>query len=140
MKQPKKFNRAESAVQQFVVAADTDTLDSACDLLFINGRDLTWGEQGFGLFLVDVNTDEQFEEVTQVVEARSKLSFSSILDPVLRKLEPLFVEMLANVSPQLKSKIILLSEKRQSGERLVRSLLTKKLNRNSINWLQKSSD
>jgi hypothetical protein len=101
MKAPKKFNQQEFVVEPFVIAADTNTLDSACDLLFINGSDLTWGEQGFGLFLVDVSTDENFEEVTEVVEARSKLSFSSILDPVLRKLEPRFVEILANVAPEL---------------------------------------
>jgi hypothetical protein len=126
MKQPKKFNRQESAVEQFVVAAATDTLDSACDLLFINGSDLTWGEQGFGLFLVDVDTDEQFEEVTQVVQARSTLSFSSILDPVLRKLEPLFVEMLRNVSPELEKQSDPAEREKTIGRAIGAELTTEK--------------
>lgn len=101
MKKPKTFNQEEPVLEQFVIAADTRTLDSACDLLFIHAHDLTWGEQGLGLFLVHVDTDENFDEVIEVAEARSKLSFSSVVGPVLRPFEARFIKILAEVGPQI---------------------------------------
>src|SRR6266536_6203241 len=101
MKVPKNFIEDESLLEPFVIAAATNSLDSACDLLFIHGSDLTWGQQHFGLFLVNVNTDENFDEVIEVVEARSKLIFGSMASAMLRKFEPRLIEVLANVAPEL---------------------------------------
>jgi hypothetical protein len=101
MKVPKNFIEDESVLDPFVIAAGTNHLDSACDLLFIHGSDLTWGQQHFGFFLVSVSTDENFDEVIEVVEARSKLIFGSVAHAMLRRLEPRLIEMLANVAPEL---------------------------------------
>ena len=114
MKEPKSFSKEESLLNPFVIAAGTSTLLSACELLFIHGSDLTWGADGFGLFLVDVETDDHFDEVIQVAEARSKLNFSSAVVPILRKLQPHAIRMAADVAreladetrPQEKEKII----------------------------------
>jgi len=105
MKAPKNFIEDESLLEPFVIAAGTNSLDSACDLLFIHGSDLTWGKQHFGLFLVNVNTDENFDEVIEVVEARSKLIFGSMASAMLRKFEPRLIEVLANVAPQLEKQM-----------------------------------
>lgn len=79
MKEPKLFSNDEAMLDQFVVAAITDALDMACDLLFIHGNDLIWGQHGYGLFLADVSTDEKFEEALEVVEARAQISFSPLI-------------------------------------------------------------
>lgn len=88
-------------LDQFVVAAITDTLDMACDLLFIHGNDLTWGQHGYGLFLADVSTDEKFEEVLEVVEARSQINFSPLIHFFIRKFQPHLMDMIADVAPEL---------------------------------------
>lgn len=101
MKNPKNFSQDESVFDQFVVAADTDTLDSACDLLFIHGHDLTWGQHGYGLFLADVSTDDKFDEVLEVVEARSKLNFAPLIHLFISKFQPHLIDMVADVVPEL---------------------------------------
>src|SRR5215813_7230640 len=101
MKEPKSFSTQESLLNPFVLAAGTVSLQSACDLLFIHGSDLTWGSDDFGLFLVDVDTDEHFDEVVQTAEARSKLNFSSAVVPILRKLQPHVMRMAAEVAHDL---------------------------------------
>ncbi len=101
MKEPKIFSKDESVLDQFVVAAITDTLDMACDLLFIHGNDLTWGQHGYGLFLADVSTDEKFEEVLEVVEARSQINFSPLIHFFIRRFQPHLMDMIADVAPEL---------------------------------------
>jgi hypothetical protein len=101
VKEPKIFSQYESALDQFVVAADTTTLDAACDLLFIHGNDLTWGQHGHGLFLADVSTDERFEEVLEVVEARSKINFAPLAHLFIRKFQPHLMDMVTDVAPEL---------------------------------------
>lgn len=101
MKTPENFDQNDSALEPFVIAASSPSLDAACDVLFIHGNDLTWGDIGFGLFLVQANTDENFDEVTEVADARSKLSFASIVEPLLRPLEPRLVKIVADVTSQL---------------------------------------
>lgn len=101
MKDPKSSSRNERFLDQFVIAADTDSLDAACDLLFIHGNDLTWGRNERGLFLAGVETDESFEEVVQVVEARSKIHFTSLLALFLRQFEPKMIEFVADIAPKL---------------------------------------
>src|SRR5215813_1482743 len=101
MKEPKSFSTQESLLNPFVVAADTPSLQSACDLLFIHGSDLTWGVDDFGLFLVDVDTDEHFDEVVQAAEARLKLNFSSTATPFLDKFQPYLIRMAAEVARDL---------------------------------------
>ncbi len=101
MKTPENFDRNDSALEPFVIAADSPSLNAACDVLFIHGNDLTWGDIGFGLFLVEVNTDGNFDEVTEVAEARSKLSFAAVVEPLLKPLEPRLVRVVADVTNQL---------------------------------------
>jgi hypothetical protein len=101
MRTPENFDQNDSALEPFVIAADSPSLDAACEVLFIHGNDLTWGDIGFGLFLVHVNTDENFDEVTEVAEARSKLSFASVVEPLLKPLEPRLVRVVADVTNQL---------------------------------------
>src|SRR6266436_1401005 len=98
MKDPKAFSHQDSLLNPFVIAAGTSALQSACELLFIHGSDLTWGTDGLGLFLVDVDTDDHFDEVVQVAEARSKLIFSTAAVSILRKLQPHAVRMAADVA------------------------------------------
>lgn len=101
MKIPETFERNDAPLEPFVIAASSPSLDSACDLLFIHGNDLTWGNIGFGLFLVEVSTDENFDEVIEVAEARSKLSFASVVEPLFRTLEPRFVKLVADLENDL---------------------------------------
>jgi hypothetical protein len=101
MKEPNIFSPNEWLLDPFIVAADTDSLDSACDLLFIHGNDLTWGRNERGLFLAGVETDESFEEVVQVVEARSKINFTSLAATFIRQLQPQVIELVAGVVPKL---------------------------------------
>jgi hypothetical protein len=104
MKEPKSFSKEESLLNPFVIAAGTNTLQSACELLFIHGNDLTWGPDGFGLFLVDVNTDNHFDEAVQVAEARSKLIFSSAAAAFLQAFQPQAISMAAGVARELTNK------------------------------------
>jgi len=101
VKEPKTYSENESVLDQFVIAADTNTLDMACDLLFIHGNDLTWGQHGYGLFLADVSTDEKFEEVLEVVEARAKINFSPLIHSFIRGFQPQIIDMVADVAPEL---------------------------------------
>lgn len=78
MRTPDNFDENDSALEPFVIAASSESLDAACDVLFIHGNDLTWGDIAFGLFLVQVNTDDNFDEVIEVAEARSKRSRASL--------------------------------------------------------------
>ena len=98
MRTPDNFEENDAALEAFVIAASSESLDAACDVLFIHGNDLTWGDIAFGLFLVQVNTDDNFDEVIEVAEARSKLSFASIIEPLLKTLEPRFVKIVADIS------------------------------------------
>ncbi len=77
MKEPKLNSSYEEMLDPFVIAAQTD-LDSACDLLFIHGNDLAWSQNERGLFLANVETDDNFEEVVQVVEARLKINIAAL--------------------------------------------------------------
>src|SRR6185503_13179095 len=97
MKNPPHFENDDSALESFVIAATSPSLESACDLLFVHGNDLTWGNIGFGLFLVEVNTGDNFKEVVEVAEARAKLSLTSIVEPLLKVLEPRFVKVVAEL-------------------------------------------
>jgi hypothetical protein len=101
MREPQVFNKQEWLVHPFVISAGTTALQAACELLFIHGSDLTWGADGFGLFLVDVNTDDRFDAVIQVAEARSKLNLSSAAGPILSKLQPHLIKMAADVAREL---------------------------------------
>lgn len=101
MKDPNIFSPNEWLLDPFVVASGTDSLDSACDLLFIHGNDLTWGRNERGLFLAAVETDESFEEVVQVVEARSKINFTSLVAAFVRQIQPQVIEVVADVAPKL---------------------------------------
>lgn len=101
MREPQVFNKQEWLVHPLVIAAGTTALQAACELLFIHGSDLTWGADGFGLFLVDVNTDDRFDAVIQVAEARSKLNLSSAAGPIFGKLQPHFIRMAADVAREL---------------------------------------
>lgn len=101
MKEPKLFSNDEAVLDQFVVAADTNSLDMACELLFIHGNDLTWGQHGYGLFLAVVSTDDKFDEVLEVVEARSKISFAPLINGFIRKFQPQIIDMVVDVAPEL---------------------------------------
>ncbi len=92
MKKPIRFNQNEHILDQFVVAADTTSLDSACDLLFIHGNDLTWGRPENGFFLSGIETDSDFEEVVQVVEARSKMNFIELAASFIHLFGGTFIE------------------------------------------------
>lgn len=78
----------EDALEPFVNAAGTTVLAPACDVLFIHGSDLTWGRSEHGFYLADVDADEHFEEVLQVVESRTRMRVSRIVTDVLPLLWP----------------------------------------------------
>src|SRR6266850_4511471 len=101
MKVPPRYNQQEKLLDQFVIAADTSMQLPACDLLFIHGNDLTWGGPEHGFFLADISVDEEFEEILQVVEARSKMSFTQLLKLVLYQVEPKLLEMFKDIAPHL---------------------------------------
>ena len=114
MKEPKTFSNQESLLNPFVIAAGTNRLQSACELLFIHGNDLTWGPDGLGLFLVNVDTDDHFDEAVQVAEARSKLIFSSAAAAFLRAFQPQVISMAAGVARELTNKT-----ERKEKERII---------------------
>jgi hypothetical protein len=103
MKVPGRFSQHESLLDQFVVAADTSLQLPACDLLFIHGNDLTWGGAEHGFFLAEISVDEEFEEILQVVESRSKVSFTQLLKLLLQQLEPKLLEMFKAMAPHLQN-------------------------------------
>lgn len=123
MRNPDVFCDKEASLDQFVISADTTTLDSACDLLFINAHDLTWGEKTFGLFLLHVNTDQNFDEVVELVEARSKLCFASMVAPILRPLEPRLIKIMAEVAPELEKQVDPEERKKVIGRALAAELI-----------------
>ena len=63
MNSPARFYQYERALDPFVNAAQTTALTSACDVLYMHGSDLTWGESKQDLFLVDMNDYGGFNEV-----------------------------------------------------------------------------
>lgn len=101
MKIPPRFSQQERLLDQFVIAADTSMQLPACDLLFIHGNDLTWGGPEHGFFLADISVDEEFAEILQVVEARSRMSFTQLLKLVLHQIEPKLLEMFKDIAPHL---------------------------------------
>lgn len=100
MKEPKIANPYEGLLDPFIIAADTD-LDSACDLLFIHGNDLAWSRNERGLFLANVETDDNFEEVVQIVEARLKINLTSLFSSFFRQLVPGIINVTANAASEL---------------------------------------
>ncbi len=82
------YAEREDTLEPFVNAAGTTALAPACDVLFIHGSDLTWGRPEHGFYLADVDADEQFEEVLQVVESRTRMRINSIFTDVLPSLWP----------------------------------------------------
>jgi hypothetical protein len=101
MNVPPQFNQNERLLDQFVVAADTGMQIPACDLLFIHGNDLTWGRPEHGFFLAGIAVDERFEEVVQVVEARSQISFIQLIKLLIRQVEPKLTELIKEIAPKL---------------------------------------
>jgi hypothetical protein len=97
MNSPTKFYQFERALDPFVNAAQTTALASACDVLYIHGSDLTWGESKQDFFLVDMNVDEDVEEIAQVVGARAKMGFSRVLKMGLDAFLPFMMGMLPDV-------------------------------------------
>jgi hypothetical protein len=98
MKIPTRFSQHERYLDPFVNAAQTKALLSACDVLFIHGNDLTWGEARQGHFLIDVDVDENVEEVAQVVEARVKIGLSRILKPLISNFQSIMMDSVSDVA------------------------------------------
>jgi hypothetical protein len=101
MNAPPKFFPNERLLDQFVAAADTAAQLPACDLLFIHGNDLTWGRPDHGFFLADISVDEDFEEVVQIVKARSKISTTQFIKMLLPQIKPHFIQVLKDVAPKM---------------------------------------
>jgi hypothetical protein len=97
MNSPARFYQYERALDPFVNAAQTTALTSACDVLYMHGSDLTWGESKQDLFLIDMNVDEDVEEIVQVVGARAKMGFSRVFKMGLDAFLPFMMEMLPDV-------------------------------------------
>lgn len=100
MKEPASFNPYEGLLDPFILPVETD-LDSACELLFIHGLDLAWSGDERGLFLANVETDENFDVVMQVIEARLSLNLTSLFSSFTRQLIPSFIGVAANATSQL---------------------------------------
>src|ERR1044072_9159760 len=98
-KMPSRFNQHERYLDVFVNAAQTKAMLAACDVLFIHGNDLTWGEARQGFFLIDV--DEDLEEVIQLVEARVKTGFSRVLKPIISTFQSIMMEPISEVAAQI---------------------------------------
>ena len=73
----------EILLTPFVESAKTQSLRSACDLLFIHGRDLAWTDPKLGLYLAAVNIGENFEEMAEVADARLSLAFIELMSRCL---------------------------------------------------------
>lgn len=88
-------------MDQFVIAADATMQLPACDLLFVHGNDLTWGASEHGFFLANISIDEEFEEILQVVEARSKMSFTQLAKLIFQQFQPKLLELFRDMAPHL---------------------------------------
>lgn len=133
MKNPKKFSDQEDILTPFIIAANTSDLNSACELLFIHGSDLTWGEKENGLFLVYIDTDERFDEVVQVIEARSKIDFAPLIYSFFQKLQPSIIDTVADLSPDLDKQ-----ESEEDKEKAKSSAMYEFLKKNEVFQLDKS--
>src|ERR1700750_1829309 len=100
-KAPPKFNQHERHLDPFVHAAQTKALLPACDILFIHGNDLTWGEARQGYFLVEVDVDENVDEVVQIVEARVKTGFSRLLKPAISTFQSVLMGPISEVAAEI---------------------------------------
>lgn len=97
MNNPTRFYQYERALDPFVNAAQTTALTSACDVLYMHGSDLTWGESKQDFFLVDMDVDEDVDEIAQVVGARAKMGFGRVFKTALHAFLPLMMGMLPDV-------------------------------------------
>ncbi len=86
------------ALGQFVVAARTDHLAPACDLLFVSPIDLTWEEKHFGLFVIDAPFSQTLPERLQVAAGFGDFEFKRQLNAVWPQLRELVVSVIAKVS------------------------------------------
>lgn len=102
MKNPNDFYRDEEFPDPFVTAAKTYELSPACDLLFINGNDLTWGRSELGLFLASVEIGDSFEEIAEVAGARSELSFIQLMSRFFPRFTHSFAKTAADAASKLK--------------------------------------
>lgn len=97
MNNPTTFYQYERALDPFVNAAQTTALTSACDLLYMHGSDLMWGESKQDFFLVDMDVDEDVEEIAQVVGARAKMGFGRVFKTALDAFLPFVMGMVPDV-------------------------------------------
>ena len=93
-----KYSPDESLLTPFVEAAKTQRLRSACDLLFINGKDLAWADPKLGLFLAGVEIGENFEEIAEVADARLALTFIDLISRYLPQFMSSVAEKVADTS------------------------------------------
>jgi len=95
---PGKYSPHEELLTPFVEAAKTQRLRSACDLLFINGKDLAWADPKLGLFLAGVEIGENFEEIAEVADARLALTFIDLISRYLPQFMSSVAEKVADTS------------------------------------------
>jgi len=98
---PGKYSPHEDLLTSFVEAAKTQRLRSACDLLFINGKDLAWTDPKLGLFLAAVEIGENFEEIAEVADARLALTFIDLMSRYLPQFMSSVAEAVADTSSRL---------------------------------------
>lgn len=101
IKAPPKFNQYERYLDPFIHAAQVEALLPACDILFIHGNDLTWGEARQGYFLVEVDADENVDEIVQLVAARVKTGFSRLLKPAISTIQSMLMGPISEVAAEI---------------------------------------
>ncbi|MBX7096422.1 MAG: hypothetical protein K1X89_01805 [Myxococcaceae bacterium] len=90
------------ALSPFVIAARTEHLAPACDLLFVSPIDLTWEEKHFGLFVIDAPFDEKLPERLQVAAGVGDFEFKRQLNSYWPHLRELLVGVIAKVTKEAK--------------------------------------
>jgi len=97
VKTPPRFESRTEALQPLVVAAKTDTLAAACEILFTHGSDLTWGASEAGLFLVDSDVDDEVDEALDMDSARGQAGMLQFVRSFVPLVDSFIVPILSEV-------------------------------------------
>lgn len=73
----------EYLVQDFLIAAGSETLRPACDIFLMHANDLTVGDPRQNLMLVDLDADDDWDEALDVVSARTSVDGARVAKEIL---------------------------------------------------------
>lgn len=92
MKEPNTYELRESELAPFVLAAGTPTHRTALDLLLVHAKDLAWGEDRLGLYLIEAVSLKGHEDALNLAKSRAWLGARQTARILSSAVRPHFIE------------------------------------------------